>query len=129
MMPASMTYLYVALGGAIGSCARYAITHFALRISPYFPVGTVAVNLLGSFLMGMLALAVARMALEQHPYWPLLAIGALGGFTTFSTFSLDFLQLMDKNGPGLALVYVLMSVIGSLLCVYAGWVVGRYVIS
>ncbi len=122
-----MHFIYVALGGALGSCARYALVQSAMRLALSWPLGTLLVNIIGSLLMGLLAGAMSRGVIAQQPYWPLLATGVLGGFTTFSAFSLDMLQLVEKQGAMTALGYVLLSVGGGLICVYLGWLGARYV--
>jgi fluoride exporter len=114
--------LLVALGGAAGSVARYLTVLGAARILPGFPVGVMAANILGSFLIGVLAsvLTGPRAGLS-----PLLVVGFLGGFTTFSAFSLDALRLWDAGQPGLAATYVLGSVVLSLVAVVAGVLISR----
>jgi len=109
--------LLVALGGAAGSVARYLTVVAAARLVPGFPVGVMAANVLGSFLVGILFVVLTgpRAALS-----PLLIMGFLGGFTTFSTFSLDAFRLWEGGAPGLAAVYVLGSVALSLAGVAAG---------
>lgn len=114
--------LMVALGGAVGSVARYGCTLAAARLVPGFPAGTLAVNVLGSVLIGVayVALTEPRAGLS-----PLLVAGFLGGFTTFSAFSLDALRLWDGGAPLLAAAYVLGSVGLSLAGVAAGVALAR----
>ena len=103
--PMFMTLTQVALGGAIGAVLRY-LTGLALA----FPFGTLAVNIVGSFLIGVLWVALA----DRGPWAPLLITGILGGFTTFSAFSLDTLRLVDAGRAPMAALYVLASVTLSL---------------
>ena len=105
--------LLVFLGGGLGAVLRY----LAGLIAPG-PLTTLAINVAGSFLIGLLiAMPAGNMRL-------LLAVGLLGGFTTFSAFSLDALQLWQRGQPGLALAYVLGSVTLSLAAVAtAAWLV------
>jgi len=111
--------MQVALGGAIGSVARFAVVAAALRaFGPGFPVGTLVVNVVGSFLMGVVVVWLAERDLMRHA--PLLMAGALGGFTTFSAFSLDAFRLWDQGAAALAAVYVFGSVGLSLLALAAG---------
>lgn len=116
-------FLQVAIGGAIGSSARYAVYRLIPPAGAGFPVATLSVNVLGSFVMGLLA---ALMALRWgHAYAPLLATGILGGFTTFSAFSLDVMVLWERGQVLAAGLYVLGSVGLSLLAVIAGLAIGR----
>lgn len=122
-----MTFLSVALGGAIGASARFAVNLAAARLFGMgFPVGTLCVNVLGSFAMGVLAVLLLDRA---SPLAPFLLTGVLGGFTTFSAFSLDTLMLWERGEPGLALVYVILSVAASLLAVFAGLALGRSILA
>lgn len=122
-----MTFLSVALGGAIGASARFAVNLAAARLfGMVFPVGTLCVNVLGSFAMGVLAVLLLDRA---SPLAPFLLTGVLGGFTTFSAFSLDTLMLWERGQPGLALVYVILSVAASLLAVFAGLALGRSILA
>lgn len=109
--------LLVALGGAAGSVARYLTVLGAARLVPGFPVGVMAINVLGSFVIGLLAGVLIG---PRAGFSPLLVVGFLGGFTTFSTFSLDALRLWDAGQPGMALVYVVGTVGLSLAAVVAG---------
>ncbi len=109
------------LGGAIGSGARYLVGRFALTTwGPGFPWGTLAVNLIGGLLMGLLAGALARLEQGGEPWRLLIGVGVLGGFTTFSAFSLDTIQLIERGDWGLALTYVVISVVGSLAALVIG---------
>jgi len=118
--------LLVALGGAIGAAARHLVNIAALRLwGPAFPWHTAAINVAGSFLMGVLIAVLARRA-GVAPEWRLfLATGVLGGFTTFSAFALDFAVLWQRDASAQALLYVLASVLGSLLAVFAGLALAR----
>jgi fluoride exporter len=109
--------LMVALGGALGSVARYLTVLGAARLVPGFPAGVMVANVLGSVLVGILFVALTgpRAALS-----PLLIMGFLGGFTTFSTFSLDAFRLWEGGAAGLAVAYVLGSVALSLAGVATG---------
>ena len=118
-----MTFLSVALGGAIGASARFAVNLAAARLFGMgFPVGTLCVNVLGSFAMGVLAVVLLDRA---SPLAPFLLTGVLGGFTTFSAFALDTTVLWQRGDSGLAMGYVLASVVLSLAAVSAGLAIGR----
>ncbi|MRX51036.1 fluoride efflux transporter CrcB [Paracoccus sp. S-4012] len=118
-------YLQVALGGAVGAVLRLATTRGLPWHGPGLPVGTFVVNVLGCFVMGFLAALFAHRG--GHHLAPFLMTGILGGYTTFSAFSLDALTLWQQGQGGLALAYVAGSVALSLLAVVAGLSAGRAV--
>ena len=108
------TFLQVALGGAIGASARYLTSVATMRfIGPGFPWGTLAVNVIGSFLMGVLVVALAHKDGGTR-FAPFLMTGLLGGFTTFSAFSLDALVIYERGEFALAAFYVAASVLLSI---------------
>ena len=118
---------YVALGGAIGASLRHLSGLAALRLfGASFPYGTFFVNVVGSFLMGALIAWLARKGASVGPEWRLLlATGVLGGFTTFSAFSLDAVQLWERGQGGAAISYVIGSVVLSILALTAGLMLVR----
>ena len=113
--------LLVASGGAIGSVARYLVgVGMARAFGVAFPYGTLAVNVIGGFLMGLFIELLARR-FEGSPELRLfVAIGILGGFTTFSSFSLDVAVLWERGELATALFYVLASVILSIGALFLG---------
>ncbi|MEO0774397.1 MAG: fluoride efflux transporter CrcB [Pseudomonadota bacterium] len=116
--------LQVALGGAIGASARYLTSVGAMRLmGPGFPWGTMAVNVVGSFLMGVLVVVLAQKGGMKAA--PFLMTGILGGFTTFSAFSLDAFTLYERGQTGLALTYIASSVAFSLVAIVAGVLIAR----
>ncbi|MEP3233159.1 MAG: fluoride efflux transporter CrcB [Hyphomicrobiales bacterium] len=119
--------LYVALGGAIGASLRHLSGLAALRLlGSGFPYGTFFVNVVGSFLMGVLIAWLTRKGANVGPEWRLLlATGVLGGFTTFSAFSLDAVLLWERGESGAAIGYVIGSVALSLLALMAGLMLVR----
>jgi len=118
------TLLQVALGGAIGASGRYLTGVAAIRfMGPGFPWGTLAVNVLGSFVMGLVVVTLGHLSANR--FAPLLMTGALGGFTTFSAFSLDTLTLWERGQQALAVAYVAASVTLSLLAIVAGLWIAR----
>ena len=120
--------LLAAAGGAIGAGARHLVAHAALRIlGPHFPWGTPIVNVVGSFLMGLLVAALALRFNLNNEMRIFLATGVLGGFTTFSAFSLDVVNLIERHAQGPAAVYVLASVVLSVGGLFAGLSLGRNV--
>ena len=113
----------VMLGGAIGSGARHLTGRWMLaRLGPDFPYGTLTVNLVGGFAMGVLAGLLARTG-GNEPWRLLLGVGVLGGYTTFSSFSLDVVTLAERGQMLTALGYVLLSVTGAILALFAGLLV------
>lgn len=113
------TLTQVALGGAVGAVARFLTVTAAMRaFGTGFPWGTLAVNVAGSFLMGVLFVWLDQRGLTRLA--PLLMAGVLGGFTTFSAFSLDVLRLWQTGAVGLAGVYMAASVGLSVLALAAG---------
>lgn len=116
--------LQVALGGAVGAVLRY-LTNVGAKqaFGPGYPFGTLIVNIVGSFLMGFLVVYLARKGGNQ--FAPFLMTGILGGFTTFSAFSLDTLTIWERGEPVSAFVYVAVSVLGSLAAIAAGLAVAR----
>ncbi len=122
------TVLMVALGGATGAVARYLVGVGATRfIGAGFPWGTLIVNIVGSFIMGALIAALALRYSVSNEMRAFLAVGILGGFTTFSAFSLDFAVLMERKDFGLAMLYLGSSVGLSILALFAGLSVARTV--
>ncbi len=122
--------LVIAAGGALGAVARYAVMvgagHWAGFSSPY---GTMAVNILGSFLLGALMEIIALFWTPSEEMRVFLVVGVLGGFTTFSSFSLDTVLLLQRNEVGLATLYVGGSVILSVLGFLAGLSLLRQVLT
>ncbi len=118
--------LMAAMGGAVGAGARYLVGVGALRfIGPGFPWGTLIVNVAGSLIMGLLIASFALRYSVSNEVRTFLATGILGGFTTFSAFSLDFAVLMERKAQGLALVYLGASVGLSILALFAGLYLAR----
>jgi CrcB protein len=113
--------LLVALGGGLGASARYLTNLAALRIAgPNFPWGTLAVNIIGSFLMGVLIASLARRTGTSMELRSFLATGFLGGFTTFSAFSLDFALMWERGNIWHGAFYLGASVLLSILALFAG---------
>ena len=117
--------LLVALGGALGSVARYGVNVATTRaFGPFFPWGTLTVNVVGGFVMGAIA---AWFAFRGGPNEAriFLMTGILGGFTTFSAFSLDAVALWERGDAALAGAYVAASVVLSIAALAAGLALGR----
>jgi CrcB protein len=120
-------YLLVAVGGALGSMARYGAGVLVGQIwSATFPLGTMLINIVGSCAMGLFIGLITRTT----PTWQsdarlFVAAGILGGFTTFSSFSLDTISMLERGEIGSALLYVLVSVIIGVAALYGGLVLMR----
>ncbi|HEY0311291.1 MAG TPA: CrcB family protein [Allosphingosinicella sp.] len=118
--------LLVLLGGAAGAGLRYEAGRLALRqLGPGFPWGTLAVNLAGGLAMGVLAGAMAGEGMTSRPAWLLLGVGLLGGFTTFSAFSLDLFLMLERGQAALAFGYALASALGALALLALGYWAAR----
>ena len=115
--------LVVALGGGIGACLRYLIGLIPLKEPFVFPVKTLVINLLGCFVIGL----VASLALKNSSLSPKLVLfvktGLCGGFTTFSTFALETETLIKTGQSGLAILYVALSVVAGVGLAFAGEVI------
>jgi fluoride exporter len=113
--------LAVALGGALGSVARYLLVLQMTRwLGPVFPWGTLAVNVIGGLVIGLLAEAMALKWSVAPEAKLFLITGILGGFTTFSAFSLEVVALVQRGAVGAALTYVVASVVLSVGAVFLG---------
>lgn len=120
-------FLLVGIGGALGSMARYGVGVLVGRIWPStFPLATMLINITGSLAMGLLVGFLARTT----PAWQadarlFVAVGVLGGYTTFSAFSLDAIVLIERGEIGSALLYVGVSVLVSIVALYLGLLLVR----
>lgn len=121
--------LLVALGGAAGSVVRYLVGAQALRVfGSGWPYGTFAVNIVGGFLMGALVGWLAhRGGVDQERWRLLIGVGMLGGFTTFSAFSLEVALMIEKRAYGQAFSYSAASVLLSVAALFAGMLIARRV--
>ena len=122
-----MSWIAVAVGGALGSMARHGVNHVihGLWLTTRFPIGTVIVNVVGCFVIGFLAGLLASERITAPRYWrEFVFVGLLGGFTTFSTFGLDTFLLTRTHSAGLAALNVAAQVIGGLLALWIGYRLG-----
>ncbi|OJU14370.1 MAG: hypothetical protein BGN88_02380 [Clostridiales bacterium 43-6] len=116
---------YVALGGAIGSVFRYLSGRAILRILPdASPFGTLLINVLGAFLIGIISQYGLKISVADSGWYLMTTVGVLGGFTTFSTFSLESVNLLETGRMTAAFLYILASV---CLCL-AGAMLGKTII-
>lgn len=121
-----MNYLLVFIGGGLGSMLRHAVNVVSARgLGAAFPYGTLTVNVTGSIVMGLFAGYFAFKGDAAQSWRLFLMTGILGGYTTFSAFSLDTLQLYERGEVGLALGYVVASVVLSILGLFAGLMLMR----
>jgi len=120
-------WIAVAIGGALGSVARHGLNHVIQGrwLDIRLPVGTVAVNIVGCFLIGLLTgmIASRRIALPLH-WREFVFVGVLGGFTTFSTFGLDTYTLARSHSSEAAAINVAANMIGGLAAVWIGYGAG-----
>ena len=121
-----MLFVWIALGGALGSVARFVTVTASNRLmGTSFPYGTLLVNVLGSFAIGFIATIMLRKYADAESARYFLTTGFLGGFTTFSAFSLELLQLMQGGETALAMLYILASIVLGLLAVFAGFALAQ----
>lgn len=118
--------ILVMAGGAIGAGLRYQVSRITLHLlGPGFPWGTWSINLLGGLLMGLLAGTLAIRADGGEPLRLLLGVGVLGGFTTFSAFSLETFLMLQRGQHVLAAAYAVSSVAGSVMLLIVGLFIAR----
>ena len=124
-----MKLVWICLGGAVGSGARYLVSGWALKLfGPTFPYGTLAVNLLGSFLLA----GVMQVGMTSEMMSPTLrlavATGVLGGFTTYSTFSYETFKYLQDGAWGIAGLNIVATVLCCLVGCFAGYGCARWVV-
>ena len=122
-----MNYLIVFLGGGLGAALRHGVNVLTPRLlGQSFPFATAIENVSGSFVMGLLAAWFAFKGDASQGWRLFLTTGILGGYTTFSAFSLDAVLLYERGATGLAVLYVLASVLLSIAGLFAGFALVRY---
>ncbi len=120
--------ILVAVGGAIGAALRHLVNLASLRLfGPNFPWGTMAINIAGSFAMGVFIELLARRFNSSSELRLFVATGILGGFTTFSAFSLDFATLWERGEALPAFGYAAASVVGAIAAIFLGMWLARTV--
>ncbi|MCX5406167.1 CrcB family protein [Streptomyces sp. NBC_00335] len=116
----------VAAGGAVGAAARYGVGLLWPAAPGAFPWGTFWINVAGCALIGVLMVLISEGGRSAHPLVrPFLGVGVLGGFTTFSTYAVDFARLLDAGEAGTALAYAGLTVAGAMGAVWAAAVITR----
>lgn len=124
----ALSFMYVAIGGAFGAMCRYLVYVLATRagIGGQFPAATFAVNIAGSFLLGLFIAVIAfTMPTRGRDLHLLIAVGALGGFTTFSAFAMDSYLLLERGLVAQGVFYIAGSVVFSVLALFSGMWIGR----
>ncbi|EGQ7688290.1 TPA: fluoride efflux transporter CrcB [Vibrio parahaemolyticus] len=113
---------FIALGGAIGACSRYLVSEFCvLLFGRGFPYGTLTVNIVGSFIMGLLIAAFESEILATEPWRQVIGLGFLGALTTFSTFSMDNVLLMQQGAFFKMGLNILLNVVLSISAAWIGF--------
>ncbi|MBU2712238.1 fluoride efflux transporter CrcB [Zooshikella harenae] len=122
--------LIIGLGGALGAMARYSVYFiYATTGGKLFPLPTLLVNVVGSFLIGIAYYAIVERLQLQAVWRNGLIVGFLGAFTTFSTYSLDALRILQNGELSIALGYLLLSVVLCLIATWLGfWLVERFLV-
>ena len=118
------SFIWVALGGAVGSAFRYGMALLLLSQAPAFPKQTLLVNVAGSLFIGILFGLLERQSLCSTQY-QLLAVGFCGGFTTFSAISLETLQMLKQEQYGMAVIYVSSTLILGLAAAAGGYYLSK----
>ncbi|MEH7109870.1 fluoride efflux transporter CrcB [Bacillus sp. JJ1764] len=120
-----MIYLYVGLGGILGSLTRYLLSMFGTYLwGRNFPIGTMIINLTGAFILGFLTNKLAKTKERNPQLFTALTTGVIGSYTTFSTFCVETIRLLEVNQYLYALLYFILSAIGGLYFVHLGLKVG-----
>lgn len=119
MTSAFFTYSAIAIGGAVGACLRFALSEWMLHLfGRAFPFGTLLVNILGSFVIGLLYGLLITEQIAPNPWRIFIGIGVLGAFTTFSTFSMDTVLLLQQGDWQKAIANVVLNLV---LCLTLAW--------
>ena len=122
----AQTLLLIGAGGAVGAVGRYLLGRGMVHLmGPGFPWGTLAANVIGAFVMGLLVELLAVKFNLSQAWQAGLTVGLLGGFTTFSAFSLETALMIERNDWGLAAIYVIASVLLCVVALFAGLYIVR----
>lgn len=120
-----MNYLMVALGGAVGACSRYAVYNLAAIMGFTSQLATFVVNVLGAMAIGVLFVVITERGVLQPYGQQLLSVGFLGAFTTYSSYSLDALRMLERGEAGIALLYLVGTMLGCLVAAWMGLSLAR----
>ena len=118
--------IYVAGGGAFGASLRFFISSISKVYFPYFPIGTLIVNIIGSFFIGLLANYLNSKEISELFIKYFVIIGLLGSFTTFSAFSIETIDLIKEGRASLSLMYILLSLILSISAAFLGLYLNKF---
>jgi len=130
-----MNIFFIAIGGALGSILRYLLTEFSFKllknnnlIMAKLPLGTMIVNILGSFIAGLIYYFLVKNFNNFDPkIKSFLLTGLLGGFTTFSAFSLDILRLINAKQINIAVIYLVASILLSFFAIFLGFYIAKLI--
>ena len=123
-----LNYIFVSAGAAIGGALRYGISSYIQRhISVIFPYGTLVVNVVGTFILGIIMFYLNEKELIGNEFRLFLTVGFCGGFTTFSTFSYETLTLFRDSEFGLAIYNVLLNVVLCLVGIYLSYLISKLI--
>jgi len=117
--------IYVAGGGALGASLRFIISSICKVYFPYFPIGTLIVNIIGCFFIGLLANYLNSKGVSELFFKYFVIIGLLGSFTTFSAFSIETIELIKEGRVSLSLIYILLSFVFSISAAFLGLSLNR----
>tara|TARA_B100000780_G_scaffold89179_1_gene61493 strand:+ start:4196 stop:4573 length:378 start_codon:yes stop_codon:yes gene_type:complete len=121
--------LIIFFGGGAGSVTRYLLINYFNKIIPSsIPYGALLVNLIGSLIIGIIYYFITTKLLLNEQLKVFLTIGFLGGFTTFSTFNLDFFKLIESGNLSLAIIYAAITFIGTIALFYIGYNIAKLII-
>jgi len=122
-------FLLIGVGAAMGAWLRWFITYVLYMLYPAIPLGTLSVNLLGGFLMGLSLAAFQNSSIIYGEELRLiLNVGFLGGLTTFSAYSADIISFLQKGQISMAIIIIFSNVLGALLFAYIGWFIFNFLI-
>ena len=119
-------FIYVAGGGALGASLRFFVQSISKLYFPNFPVGTLIVNIIGSFLIGLLANYLNSKGISELFYKYFIIIGLLGSFTTFSAFSIETIELINEGRISLSLIYILLSFVLTISAAFLGLSLNKF---
>ncbi len=120
-----MKYVYIIIGGALGSLLRFLVADFiSTKYSSFFPLGTFSVNVIGSLLIGLLFGLFSMNGQIDDKLKFFIFIGFLGGFTTFSSFALENIKLINEGLISTSLLYILLSNVVGIAIAFAGYFIG-----
>jgi CrcB protein len=120
-----MYYITIGIGGMIGSILRYVLSRLLSSAMSPFPIGTLAANLIGSFLLGLFTSRLLERKVLPPYILSGIGTGLIGSFTTFSTFSVETVQLIKEGHLFLAFIYIVISFAGGLILAYSGYKIGE----